>query len=84
MCEGCRRRRERMGWVWVIKGMVKRFAVASRRKALRIVEPVWEGSGVIFGLEAGDWKVDMVGCSVFLDIGLFEVDLGGCCRNICI
>jgi len=40
--------------VWVRRGSVKRFKVASRRRALRIVEPVVLGSGVMVGFEAGD------------------------------
>lgn len=46
--------------VFVISGMVKRFAIASARKALRIVEPLVLGSGVISGLAAGDLKADIL------------------------
>lgn len=38
--DGLLRRNERMKRVFVIKGMTKRFARASRTKALRIVEPL--------------------------------------------
>jgi hypothetical protein len=58
MCEGWRSRKERTKRVFVISGMVKRFARASRTKALRIVEPVYAGSGVMAGLAAGDLEAD--------------------------
>lgn len=40
---------------WVISGNMKRFATASMVKALRITDPVASGSGMISGLEAGDF-----------------------------
>lgn len=46
--------------VLVMSGMVKRFATASARKALRIVEPSVLGSGVILGFVAGDLEVGML------------------------
>lgn len=54
MSEGCRRRKDRIERVLVMSGMVKRLAMASRRKALRMVEPFWLGSGMMAGLAAGD------------------------------
>lgn len=51
---GRRRRRDSTQEVFVTRGMVKRFAVASSRKALRIVEPLVLGSGVMGGFVAGD------------------------------
>ena len=54
MSWGRRRRRESTQEVWVTRGMVKRLAVASRRKALRIVEPLVLGEGVMGGFVAGD------------------------------
>lgn len=39
MSEGWRRRKDRTKRVLVISGIVKRFAIASRKKAFRIVEP---------------------------------------------
>ena len=60
MCDGCSSRKERTKRVLVIRGMVKRFARASRRKALRIVEPVADGEGDIGGLAAGDFELDIL------------------------
>ena len=57
MWEGFARRRESVGRGCVIRGSVKRFRVASRRKAKRIGEPGCEGSGVIGGFAAGDLEV---------------------------
>lgn len=54
MSWGRRRRRDSTQEVFVTRGMVKRFAVASSRKALRIVEPLVLGSGVMGGFVAGD------------------------------
>lgn len=48
-----------MKCVFVIKGIVKRFATASRTKALRIVEPSCLGSGVMLGFAAGDFAFDI-------------------------
>ena len=45
MSEGCRTRKDNTNRVLVMSGMVKRFAIASRKKALRTVEPSWLGSG---------------------------------------
>ena len=38
----------------VMRGIVKRFAIASARKAFLMVEPFWDGSGWMEGLVAGD------------------------------
>lgn len=43
-----------------MSGMVKRFAIASVRKALRIVEPLTLGSGVMLGFAAGDLVLAML------------------------
>jgi hypothetical protein len=40
---------------------VKRFAIASAKKALRIVEPSVSGSGVMLGLAAGDFEFAICG-----------------------
>ena len=45
----------------VIKGIVNRFATASRTKALRIVEPSWAGSGLTDGFAAGDLELEFEG-----------------------
>lgn len=60
MSWGRRRRRESTQEVFVTRGMVKRFAVASSRKALRIVEPLVLGSGVMGGFVAGDLEFGIV------------------------
>lgn len=54
MSEGWLRIRESTQDVFVTSGMVKRLAIASARKALRIVEPSTSGSGVMFGFADGD------------------------------
>lgn len=54
MSEGWLRIRESTQDVFVMSGMVQRLAIASARKALRIVEPSTLGSGVMLGLAAGD------------------------------
>lgn len=51
--DGLFRRSESVNRVFVIKGIVKRFAMASMRNALRIVEPFRVGSGAMLGLAAG-------------------------------
>lgn len=40
--------------VWVRRGIVKRFKVASSRKARRTMVPSWWGSGMMEGFVAGD------------------------------
>jgi hypothetical protein len=62
MCDGCRSRKDRTQCVFVTRGMVKRFAQASATKALRMTEPFWDGSGVMFGFVAGDLEADILGC----------------------
>lgn len=62
MREGCKRRMERIEDVLVMRGIVKRLARASRRNALRIVEPDWEGDGTIGGLVAGEYEEGIVKC----------------------
>lgn len=57
--EGCKRRKAKMNFVFVMRGIVKRLATASRRKALRMVEPFCLGSGMICGLLAGDFEDDI-------------------------
>ena len=42
----------------MIIGMLKRFAIASRTKALRIVEPLTVGSGIMYGFATGDLVFD--------------------------
>lgn len=61
MSEGWSKRKERTQRVLVMSGMVKRFASASRRNALRITEPDAEGEGIMGGLAAGDFMVDILG-----------------------
>jgi len=46
--------------VFVMSGIVKRFAIASARKALRMVEPSVLGSGVMLGFAAGDLEFDIL------------------------
>lgn len=58
MWEGWRSRKESTQRVFVMRGIVKRFAMASATKALRIVEPFTWGSGMIFGFAAGDLVED--------------------------
>lgn len=58
--EGLLRRRDSVQRVFVIRGIVKRFAKASRRKALRIVEPFADGSGMMVGFVAGDLVVGIL------------------------
>jgi hypothetical protein len=60
MWDGFARRRDSVGRGCVIRGKVKRFRVASRRKAKRIVLPFFEGSGVIGGFVAGDLEEDIL------------------------
>ena len=49
-----------MNRVLVMSGIVKRLAMASRTKALRMVEPSCLGSGMMAGLAAGDLDDDIV------------------------
>lgn len=60
MSEGWLRIRESTQDVFVTSGMVKRFAIASARNALRIVEPETLGSGVMLGFAAGDLVFDIL------------------------
>lgn len=60
MSEGWFRIKDSTQDVFVMSGMVKRFAIASARKALRIVEPLTLGSGVILGFAAGDLVLAML------------------------
>lgn len=64
--EGWSRRRERTQRVCVMRGRVKRFARASRRKALRMREPGAEGEGDMGGLVDGDFGVGIFGGIVVL------------------
>jgi hypothetical protein len=64
MWDGCRRRNERTQRVFVMSGMVNKLAMASATKALRIVEPSCLGSGMIFGLAAGDLDLGLDGIVV--------------------
>jgi hypothetical protein len=84
MCEGCRRRNESTKRVLVIRGMVKRFAMASMTKALRMMEPVWAGSGVIFGLVAGDLDEDGILAVVWFEIQSKKRVVGSLVLFVCL
>lgn len=58
--DGFLRMKESTEDVFVMRGMLARFAVASARNALRIVEPSTEGSGEIGGFVAGDLLADIL------------------------
>lgn len=60
MSEGCSSRRDNTKRVFVMSGIVKRFAMASRRNVLRMVDPSSFGSGAMRGLLAGDLEDGMV------------------------
>lgn len=58
MSDGCLRILESTQEVFVIRGKLQRFAIASARNALRIVEPSTSKSGLMDGFAAGD----LLGC----------------------
>jgi hypothetical protein len=67
-----------------MRGIVKRFAMASRTKALRMTEPVWAGSGVMFGFVAGDFDADGILLVDWFEIERIERVVGNLGLFVCL
>lgn len=71
--------------VFVMRGIVNRFVIASARKALRIVEPSVFGTGVILGFAAGDLEFDILAMeqlSLVCSMGQIPSTVGECSHGI--